>query len=51
MLVTGVEPDHRFHQATGQGLILFARAGYLLAFATVAARLSTGALRAYQRSV
>jgi hypothetical protein len=24
MLVTGVEPDHRFHQATGQGLILFA---------------------------
>ena len=24
MLLTGVEPDHRFHQATGQGLILFA---------------------------
>lgn len=24
MLVTGVEPDHRFHQATGQGLILCA---------------------------
>ena len=24
MLLTGIEPDHRFHQATGQGLILFA---------------------------
>jgi len=24
MLVTGIEPDHRFHQATGQGLILCA---------------------------
>ena len=24
MLLTGVEPEHRFHQATGQGLILFA---------------------------
>jgi hypothetical protein len=24
MLLTGVETDHRFHQATGQGLILFA---------------------------
>lgn len=24
MLVTGVEPEHRFHQATGQGLLLFA---------------------------
>lgn len=24
MLVTGIEPDHRFHQATGQGLILVA---------------------------
>ena len=24
MLLTGVEPDHRFHQLTGQGEILFA---------------------------
>src|SRR3954452_22561516 len=24
MLVTGIEPGHRFHQATGQGLLLFA---------------------------
>jgi len=24
MLLTGVESEHRFHQATGQGLILFA---------------------------
>lgn len=24
MLLTGVEPDHRFHQATGQGLLLLA---------------------------
>jgi hypothetical protein len=24
MLLTGVEPDHRFHQATGQGLVLCA---------------------------
>jgi len=24
MLLTGVEPDHQFHQATGQGLVLFA---------------------------
>lgn len=24
MLLTGVEPSHRFHQATGQGLLLFA---------------------------
>jgi hypothetical protein len=24
MLLTGVETEHRFHQATGQGLLLFA---------------------------